>query len=202
MLDALQDGLDHRRAYVQDDATGQRLWDELQPHGWGGGAEVVMVLPASQAVAASRAVRASADRLRAIERRTNAELGLSAAVGTQLLTVRARALRRVGGSGFVARSARGADVAHATVYGTGAIVQIDDVATLVGHRGQGHAKAVVAACVADARARGAEVIFLTADADDWPQHLYAGMGFVPVARTWVLQRESRQSAGSSRRPPA
>lgn len=209
LLDDLQRGLGHRRAYVQDDATGERLCSALRPYGWGGGAEVVMALPPGAVVERSDAVAADTDRLQAIVARTDTEAGLPVSVAAQLRTVRRRALELVGGQGFVAVSANGEDVAHATVYGTSDVAQIDDVATLVDHRGQGHAKSVVAACVADARARGAEIVFLTAEADDWPRHLYAGMGFVTVARTWVLQREGvvpepgrAQSSASSRRPPA
>ena len=135
------------------------------------------------------AVAVDEERLRTLERRTNLELGLPEAIGEQLIRVRSRAGLAVPATGFVATDASGTDVAHASLYLADGIAQIEDVATLVAHRGAGHGKDVVAACVHAARATGASLVFLTADGDDWPQHLYASMGFVPVARVWVLQRE-------------
>lgn len=210
LADELMGGLGHRRVLLTDDAEGERLHRALLPHGWGGGAEIVMALPPdAELPAAARATAVDPERLQAVERITNAELGLSGDVGEQVLRVRARAAAAIGARGFVATAPDGADAAHATVYGEGPVAEIEDVATRVPYRGRGLARDVIAACVADARARGAELVFLTADGDDWPQHLYARMGFVPIARTWVVQREGLTAAapgpaqsGSRRRPPA
>jgi len=191
LLDDLQAGLTHRRAYVHDEAQGARLHRAIAPHGWGGGAEVVLVLPDDVALSPTSAIAVPDARLRALERRTNMELGLPGLVADQLAVIRRRAATKLAAQGFVVTAPDGTDVAHATLYGgAGAVAQIEDVGTLLDHRGRGYGKDVVAACAAQARARGAEVIFLTADEQDWPQHLYRGMGFVPVARTWVLQREA------------
>lgn len=189
LLDAAQAGLGHRRAMLLDDAEGRRLHTALLPHGWGGGAELVMVLPPDAPLPPADLPAVGDGRLRAAERRTNVELGLPASVVEQLIAVRGRAAAAVGRRGFVVPGPGGDDVAHATLYGTRDVFQIEDVATLGAHRGRGHGRAVVAACAHDARARGAEVVFLTADADDWPCELYARMGFETVGRVWVLQRE-------------
>jgi ribosomal protein S18 acetylase RimI-like enzyme len=45
------------------------------------------------------------------------------------------------------------------------------------HRGRGYASAVVLRSVGEARARGAELVFLVADAEDWPKELYRRLGF-------------------------
>jgi hypothetical protein len=39
-----------------------------------------------------------------------------------------------------------------------------------------------------AQERGAEVVFIVADDDDWPKHLYARLGFVPVGRKWTFHK--------------
>ncbi|HEY7666965.1 MAG TPA: GNAT family N-acetyltransferase [Actinomycetota bacterium] len=70
--------------------------------------------------------------------------------------------------------------AFCELYGLGSIAQVEDVNTLEEHRGRGFAKAVVSAAVRDARSDGAELIFLYADAHDWPQHLYGKLGFRPL----------------------
>ncbi len=205
LLDGLQGELGHRRAVLVDEDEGARLHAALAPFGWGGGAEVLMVLGAEVPLPPSDVPAVSDARLRAIERRTNVEMGLPPEVVEQLVAVRRRAASVLGARGFVAGDPDGEDVAHATLYGDGDVFQIEDVATLVAHRGRGHARAVVTACARDARARGGSVVFLTADADDWPQRFYAGMGFVPVGHVWVLQREGLapgQTSESSLLPPA
>lgn len=207
-LDELQQGLDHRRAYIQDDEHGARLHAGLHSHGWGGGAEVVMVLPDDVELPPATATVVDEDRLRALETRTNAEFGLPPAIGAQLIRVRARAAAAYGARGFVAAAPDGSDAAHATLYSDGTTAQIEDVATLAAFRGRGLASAAVVTAARAARDGGHDLVFLVADADDWPRHFYAKLGFVTLTRTWVVQCEGVAAAGallpqsSSRRPPA
>ena len=76
---------------------------------------------------------------------------------------------------------------------------IDNVGTLRAHRQQGLAKAAVSAAVRAAAEWGAELILVPADADDWPQLLYAGLGFAALGRqvTFTL----RVTPSDSLRPP-
>lgn len=207
-LGELQEGLGHRRAYIQDDEHGARLHAGLHAHGWGGGAEVVMVLPDDVELPPARAEIVENDRLRALETRTNAEFGLPPDVGAQLIRIRTRAATAYAAHGFVAVARDGSDAAHATLYSDGRTAQIEDVATLTAFRGQGLATATVVAAARAARDGGHDPVFLVADADDWPRHFYAKLGFVTLTRTWVVQCEGIAAAGtlpvhsSSRRPPA
>jgi len=194
-LDELQPELAHRRAYIQDDEHGARLHAGLLAHGWGGGAEVVMVLPREVGLPAANAEEVGEDRLRALELRTNVELGLPPDVGAQLVRVRVRAGAAFGARGFVAAAEDGSDAAHATLYSDGATVQVEDVATLAAHRGRGLASAVVVAAARSAREAGHDLVFLVADAEDWPRHFYAKLGFVTITRTWVVQREGLPTLG-------
>jgi GNAT superfamily N-acetyltransferase len=70
----------------------------------------------------------------------------------------------------------------------GAIAQVEDVGTLAPARERGYAKAIVLAAVATAQAEGAGTIFITADAADWPQLMYAKLGFETVGDLTVLRR--------------
>ena len=54
---------------------------------------------------------------------------------------------------------------------------IEEVGTLASHRERGLAKAVVSAAIRSAGEWGADLIVVPADADDWPQLLYAKLGF-------------------------
>jgi mycothiol synthase len=57
---------------------------------------------------------------------------------------------------------------------------IDEVGTLMTARGRGLARAVVSAAIDAAIGEGCDPIFVPADADDWPQLLYAKLGFEPL----------------------
>jgi ribosomal protein S18 acetylase RimI-like enzyme len=60
--------------------------------------------------------------------------------------------------------------------------QVEDVATKEEHRGKGYASAVVLYAAAEARAAGADVVFLVADEQDWPKELYRRLGFDTIGR--------------------
>ncbi|HBZ69965.1 MAG TPA: hypothetical protein DEP35_09610 [Deltaproteobacteria bacterium] len=64
-------------------------------------------------------------------------------------------------------------------------------------RFRGVATALVAHCVSKARERGAEAVFLTARAEDTPKHMYAKMGFRPVALTQHWLAPERSAANDS-----
>jgi hypothetical protein len=52
----------------------------------------------------------------------------------------------------------------------------------------------VCAAVAHAGRWGAELIVVPADADDWPQVMYARLGFAPAGRQVALTRRLRRPA--------
>lgn len=60
------------------------------------------------------------------------------------------------------------------------MAMVEQVGTLPGYRERGLAKAVVGAAIAAAREWEAELISVPADADDWPQIIYAGLSFETV----------------------
>jgi GNAT superfamily N-acetyltransferase len=62
------------------------------------------------------------------------------------------------------------------------MAMVEEVGTLPSHRERGLAKAVVCAAIDAGLRWGAELIAIPADADDWPQMIYAGLGFAPVGR--------------------
>jgi GNAT superfamily N-acetyltransferase len=70
----------------------------------------------------------------------------------------------------------------------GRIGQVEDVGTRADSRERGFAKATVLAAVAASQAAGDTTIFLTAEAADWPQLLYARLGFETVGDLTVLRR--------------
>jgi GNAT superfamily N-acetyltransferase len=75
------------------------------------------------------------------------------------------------------------------------VALVEEVGTLPGYRGRGLARAVVGAAIGAAVAWRAEYIVVPADADDWPQVMYAGLGFVPVGRQVSLTRRAPSAGG-------
>jgi GNAT superfamily N-acetyltransferase len=60
------------------------------------------------------------------------------------------------------------------------IAMVEQVGTVPRYRGRGLAQAAVSVAVAVAGGWSADLITVPADADDWPQLLYAKLGFEPV----------------------
>jgi GNAT superfamily N-acetyltransferase len=69
------------------------------------------------------------------------------------------------------------------------IAQVEDVGTLEAARGRGLAQAVVRAALSAAQALDPELIFLCADGTDWPQLMYAKLGFEAVGDVHILRRQ-------------
>jgi GNAT superfamily N-acetyltransferase len=99
-----------------------------------------------------------------------------------------RRLGAAGGDRWFAAPAAGEPLSCCQLLRQDGIGQVEDVGTLAHARERGYAKAIVLAAVAAARAAGDSTIFLTADATDWPQLMYARLGFETVGDLTVLRR--------------
>jgi len=66
--------------------------------------------------------------------------------------------------------------------------QVEDVGTLLEARERGLARAVTLTAARASVANGHEVTFLGALADDWPQVMYARLGFTEVGSNWTFRR--------------
>lgn len=132
------------------------------------------------------------DEILSLRRRIHRELlppGVAAPdrVAEELLELDRRYAAAAGDRWFVA-PADGEPAAACKLLAGARIRQVEDVATLEAHRGLGLAQAVVGAAIAAARSAGSELIYLTADADDWPRLMYEKLGFRTVGELSVLRR--------------
>jgi GNAT superfamily N-acetyltransferase len=84
------------------------------------------------------------------------------------------------------RDPDGAALAVTKLRHDGRLWWVEDVYTVPAARGRGYARALVTHAVEVARADAPEVVFIVADADDWPQHLYASIGFRPIGTTHIF----------------
>jgi hypothetical protein len=71
------------------------------------------------------------------------------------------------------------------------VATVEAVATLREHREHGLARAAVSMALRAAGEWGAELIVVPADADDWPQLMYASLGFRALGRRWQFTRRAR-----------
>jgi ribosomal protein S18 acetylase RimI-like enzyme len=84
--------------------------------------------------------------------------------------------------------AEGRPVAHLDLRRRDGVAEIDNVGTLPDHRNHGYARALVLHAIARARSQGDDLIFLLADAEDWPRELYAKLGFGVIGEIHELHR--------------
>lgn len=109
----------------------------------------------------------------------------------QLVMRRATRLRGADEVSFFAvRDDAGEIAAHAELYldRAGGIAQIEQVMTLPRHLGRGYARAIMAEGLQRALAAQCDLVFLEADAEDWPRLFYARLGYEPVGRTHSFTR--------------
>jgi len=65
---------------------------------------------------------------------------------------------------------------------------VEDVYTTPHARNRGYARTLVTQAARAAREAGCSVVVIVADADDWPQDLYARVGFRPIGSGRVFHR--------------
>lgn len=73
----------------------------------------------------------------------------------------------------------------------GDAAQVEDVVVLKAFRGRGYGRAIVTAAVRAALEASPSLLFIVADADDWPKDLYARLGFSTVGSLGVYLRFAR-----------
>jgi ribosomal protein S18 acetylase RimI-like enzyme len=180
----------HRELVVEDEHEGSRLAAGFRDLGYLVARHVVMVQrePDDSEPELPSAVEIDADALRPVVVATNLAIaGMRQADAEMLADFRAFSAARAG-TRFFAVELDGVLASYCELYAHDGVAQVEDVNTLEAWRNRGAARAVVRAAVAAARADGADLVWLAADADDWPQHLYAKLGFEPIGSSWLFTK--------------
>jgi GNAT superfamily N-acetyltransferase len=190
-------GFAHRAVAILDAAEGRRLAEELEaePAGWPGW-EVERnryMAWRGGAVEAPDDVRETPlgeiEDLRRTLIRESMPPGVDELEATvEQLLEQERRYGAAAGDRWFAAPAEGEALAACCLFRADGIAQVEEVATREDARGRGHAKAIVGAALAAAQAAGDGRVFLVADAADWPQLLYAKLGFEAVGDLTVLRR--------------
>ncbi|MGZ8597607.1 MAG: GNAT family N-acetyltransferase [Actinomycetota bacterium] len=106
------------------------------------------------------------------------------------------------GARFFAQRVDGALAGSCELYVEGDVAQIEDVNTIEEFRGRGIARNVVLRAAEEARKAGASFVFLFADAQDWPRHLYGRLGFDPIGHSRLFTRWPHDQATRDAKSPA
>ena len=172
----------HREFVFEDDAEGARLAAGLVELGYDADRLRYMALrrePDREAPPLEAGEVAFA-AVRPLIVRTNlvAHGGTTQESAEMLADFRKILVERVGARFFAARI-DGQIAGCCELYVRDRIAQIESVDTLAAYRNRGVARAFLAAAIAAAR-DAADLVFLIADAADWPQQLYGKLGFDPV----------------------
>jgi ribosomal protein S18 acetylase RimI-like enzyme len=171
--------LDRPAVMIRDQRTGERLAPRFEALGWAVHRGLVMAHRRRPLRTAGTGLVVEVDEatLRPARRRLLAgEPWATPAVVEQLLDAKltiAGALT----ARFFAVLVGGEVAGYVDLYHDGGTAQIEDLATLEEHRGRGYASALVLRALQEARRAGCDLIFLVADADDWPKLLYGRLGF-------------------------
>jgi ribosomal protein S18 acetylase RimI-like enzyme len=181
-------GLEHRLLFFRDAALGERFAPDLVELGWRRDRHVIMAQQRPPERALDTRIVSEvreADLREARERQIRSYPWGTPEVARQLLDAKRRIPIE---ARFFAVLADEAVASYADLYLDGEIAQVEDVATMPEHRGRGYASAVVLRAVEEARGGGAELVFLVADAEDWPKELYRRLGFDEIGANVKLLR--------------
>lgn len=195
-------GLGHREILVERERDGERLTAGLRALGYERDDCEVMALrrEPDRTRDLSAVVEVDADEMvpatREMYRRAP---GTETEEVARALAEHKRALAEVGARFFAVR-AGGRVASTGDLYVHDGVAQIEDVQTLQEHRGRGMASAIVLRAAAEARALGCDLVFLVADARDWPRTLYARLGFDGIDRFHVFIRPPGARIGSKGGP--
>jgi GNAT superfamily N-acetyltransferase len=182
--------LPYRHVVIDDGEGGQRLTAELQSAGAVRRRTLFMVFRGRPGRLPDdpRAREVTDSELRALQRANfeQADFVQAAAPGLGQALVEAQAALRAGtrARGFGAGEGDGLQ-SMGTLFldpdvGGRRVAMVEEVATLTAYRERGLAKAVVGRAVREALRWGADLVTIPAEADDWPQLIYAKLGFEPV----------------------
>ena len=190
-LDRLYGDVKHRRVTVVDDATGRRLIEGMREHRFRPDRLGVMLLGDPPPAPPDGIAREETDP--DVFFAAELAVGLDTReqppdVSERLVRTRTRIRAAREGTRTFVGSRNGVDACTVTLYSDGNVAQVEDVATLVEHRGHGLAGATVSLAIHAALAAGHDLVFLFVDLDEGPVPLYERLGLRTTGQYWTFTR--------------
>jgi GNAT superfamily N-acetyltransferase len=206
-----QGDLGHRHLVCDDAATGERVAAELEREGWERTRTVYMAFAGDPAAIAADprggwAGIISETEMQALQlaglREEAPEVDARTGLVARLVATQSRLRQTTPCQCFGAAEPGGEPASMCALFlddnvNGRRVAMVEEVGTLVAHRRRGLAGAVVSAAVSHAGRWGADLIVVPADADDWPQVMYAGLGFEPIGRQVTVTRRLRAGRAGS-----
>lgn len=182
-------GLAHRKVVFENEPSGERIAPALGEGGWEHRRLAVMAYRGDPDEEAARHA-SEVDRLTlqpALEALIRSEPWGGDEEVVRQLSVADAAIERAVEQRCFARLVDGKVVSSCRLYSDGRVAQIEDVATLPGHRQRGYARAAVARASSAARA-GHALVFLTAVDGRWVKRWYERLGFEQIGLRYEATR--------------
>jgi len=182
--------LDHREVVVDDQDEGARLAPGFADLGYEVDRLLWMSLRRELDRASSvlaREVGIEEARPLLIEANQESHGGMAPDAARMLADFDGLAVERAGARFFIAELDE-RPAAMCSLYLHEAAAEIDAVHTLSRFRNRGGARAVVTAAIDAAHGAGADLVWLIADANDWPKELYRKLGFDAVGGCWQFTK--------------
>jgi GNAT superfamily N-acetyltransferase len=206
LCDSWLGDLGHRQVVLDDAEAAERLAGALTGLGWERSRTLFMAFAGdpNAALRDPRARRISdtamSDMQRAHFERENFPPGAPSDVRDQLVSAQ-ELLRAATPALCLGAGEDGALRSMCTLFlaplgGARRVAMVEEVSTQPEYRERGLARAVVSAAIRAAAEWGADLIVVPADADDWPQLLYAKLGFEPIGRQVAFTRRTVAPPGS------
>ena len=187
----LGDGGGHRRAVVEDEKAGRRVYEDFKcREGWRAGPVAIMALlgdpPPEPPPGIAREV--GEEEFRVVDAALTAADDAIPAEDRDVVVAGTAQLRAATGARMFVGARNGVDASRTTLFTDGHTGQPEIVDTLAEHRGHGLAAATVALATRSAVDAGCDFVFILCDAISGPVPLYASLGFVVIGRYWVFTR--------------
>jgi GNAT superfamily N-acetyltransferase len=193
-VEELYAGYAHRRVVIEDRVGGARVAPAFRELGWLVEHNVYMALRRERDRPPAPGLAREVDEatIRPITAATMREepFGRDEEVVQALLAHRAALAAAAQRVRYFVGSSGGVDAAVTRLYSDGRIAQVDDVGTLTAYRGRGLARATVSVAMDAALRMGHQLVFLIADAEDWPRDFYVKLGFEPIGYGWTFTKRS------------
>ena len=199
-------GLAHRQIDVHDAAVADQLSAGLAERGYASSRELVMAMTAPVAGATALLKPAAVPEQAIVELGVPERADVASAdwhlerpewdddvvdqLGRRIGTVLAAAETTF----LAVRNRNGRVVARADLYLRDGVGQVEEVMTDPIYQGRGFASRLVREAASRALLAAADPIFLLADGDDWPQHLYRRLGFADLGTTTSFTAQPQRLA--------
>jgi N-acetylglutamate synthase-like GNAT family acetyltransferase len=184
--------LPYRQLAIEHWASAELLEAPLRADGYKPDRELLMALarPAASKADVSGVVEADQDAVSALMRRWVADdPTMTPETLDQVVAATAREGCVRAARNFSIRDEAGEVVAMTKLYSDGVTAQVEDVYTMPEWRNHGCARRLINRAIAVALEDEHELVFIVADDDGWPKHLYSQMGFDPIGRMAMFHRD-------------